>query len=81
MEHAASCEGKERFTSVALARAVARRKGRMVIDGTTAVFYRCRFCGGWHVGSGSKKHSKVKRDMRTKGRKKFNPMKELQNEL
>ena len=39
----AACEGKERFDSPNLARrAAGRRKGRS--------FYRCKACGGWHVG-------------------------------
>lgn len=40
---AASCDGKEPFTSWAIARmATGRRKGRTV--------YRCRFCRRFHVG-------------------------------
>jgi predicted SprT family Zn-dependent metalloprotease len=39
----AACEGKERFDSPILARRAAKRKrGR--------AHYRCKRCGGWHVG-------------------------------
>lgn len=38
-----ACEGKERFDSPVLARRAAKRKrGRE--------HYRCKECGGWHVG-------------------------------
>ncbi|SDH75131.1 hypothetical protein SAMN05421742_11186 [Roseospirillum parvum] len=46
--HAAECRGKARFQSPCLAwRAARRRPGRRL--------YRCRFCGGWHVGGGRKR--------------------------
>ena len=55
----ASCGGKARFESPALAhaalrrakskRSYSRRRCRMT-DART--MYRCKFCGGWHLGNG-----------------------------
>ena len=43
------CQGKQRFEDSQLARSVAARS-RKATDGKISA-YRCRFCGGWHVGS------------------------------
>jgi hypothetical protein len=45
----AGCEGKTRFTSRAIAAAVAERIGKRRKGRRTNV-YRCTFCHGWHVG-------------------------------
>ena len=58
-DHAlAGCDGKARFESPALAfkalsrargsRARSRRSNRIA---DTRSMYRCRFCGGWHLGN------------------------------
>lgn len=48
-----SCQGKTRFFSPALAYRVQRRRQRHnpSRDGETGQVYRCRFCGGWHIGT------------------------------
>ncbi len=46
-----SCEGKERFATLELARRVARRHGGFGKTRRKRQAYRCDFCGGWHVGS------------------------------
>jgi len=43
------CEGKSRFESSAMARFVAQRSAGRNAD--KIVSYKCRYCGGWHVGS------------------------------
>jgi hypothetical protein len=55
----AACGGKARFESPALAhaalrraktkRSYSRRSGRVAVGRT---MYRCKFCGGWHLGNG-----------------------------
>jgi hypothetical protein len=42
------CEGKQRFTDAARAKMVTRAMNRR--PGRHANPYRCRHCGGWHVG-------------------------------
>ena len=42
------CVGKERFTTFALAERVSKRRRR---EGTKRGPYRCRECGGYHIGS------------------------------
>lgn len=46
---ARSCRGKRRFQSLRWARATARRVGQEF--GREMVFYRCRFCVGWHLAT------------------------------
>lgn len=43
-----SCKGKVRHTS--LEHADAHRHALSRLDGDRMSAYRCRFCGGWHVG-------------------------------
>lgn len=45
----AECVGKDRFESHDLAEHVARR---MRSSKSKISVFRCRSCGGWHVGSG-----------------------------
>lgn len=48
----ASCEGKERFTSYHTALAVVRKMNRSHDDaGVSFECYRCKVCGGVHIGS------------------------------
>lgn len=47
------CAGKVRFESAALARKVARQRGRGGKGrkgNKPGVAYRCAHCGGWHIG-------------------------------
>ena len=44
---AATCMGKVRFASAALAHAVCRRGKR---TGRLREMYRCAYCHGWHLG-------------------------------
>lgn len=41
------CLGKARFDTPALAHRVQKRRGRHDKNGTV---YRCKHCGGWHIG-------------------------------
>lgn len=43
------CQGKHRFDNPQLARTAAERSRKAHECKTSA--YRCRYCGGWHVGS------------------------------
>lgn len=52
-----SCKGKMRHRS--------ERAAKLALDGTMKtfaelglVYYRCQFCGGWHVGHASKGEQK-----------------------
>jgi hypothetical protein len=44
----AACEGKERFATAQLAHRIARRRQAR----KPGVMYRCKYCGGWHIGRG-----------------------------
>lgn len=55
----ASCSGKHRFTDPALARRVASRTSHTHSEPMSA--YRCRLCGGWHIGSHLHKARRRKR--------------------
>lgn len=52
----ASCAGKERFESRALANTVARRQSRRR-EARLAV-YSCDICGGFHIGTVTPKRAK-----------------------
>lgn len=43
----AQCRGKQRFVSPMEARKIQARSTRY----RTLHIYRCRFCGGWHLGN------------------------------
>lgn len=47
-----SCEGKERFDSPVIAHRVQQRmrKRDRQNRGLVAETYRCKLCGGWHIG-------------------------------
>ena len=52
---AVSCAGKVRFDSAALAHAIAKRRGKArKVNHDDArrrrEAYRCKHCGGWHLG-------------------------------
>lgn len=59
----ASCHGKERFECKTHADRVARRKNRSKKQkaGFHSDVYRCRTCGGFHVGSSGSDSSRRKR--------------------
>ncbi len=54
----AGCEGKHRFDDPRLARRVASRSAHTNGDRMSA--YRCRLCGGWHIGSNLTKRKRRK---------------------
>lgn len=65
----ASCEGKEVYRTYGLAARIAKRRGRIRLDGRLSellVVYHCFSCGRFHLGEPIEP-----RLPRTKGRKKW----------
>ena len=50
----AQCEGKHRFEDGGLAKKVAHQSSARKDKRVSA--YRCRTCGGWHIGNSNKRN-------------------------